>query len=250
MLRYIFILSLFISSSVFGQDLYYTYRGSWINEKQQAIVITDNNKMNANSMLSNHKYDYPYLRFWYQADTIYFNHEYYTGTGEINDLYTFKVKSVSDSFLTVQPLSDLAQKYFSTTSPIRFIRQDYAVDTSVKFEKLIYNLSSDCFPGPCSGIYLEINNNKQVYLDLLTYRDLDIVKTRTGSFKSSLNDSLYNVLNHLIQTCSLASLTFPEKDADDYQVVDLIIYYNGKVKHLSSMVPPVIAHPLLNFLKS
>jgi hypothetical protein len=253
LMKLLLILTIFISTNTLGQNLFNTYKGTWINERQEAIIIKDtlNIEYNLQNWLSNNEEWYSRLSFSYHADTLSFYNKYFNYEGNQSDLYSFKVIQVNDSFLIVRPLSSFAKQYFTNRDSIKFVRQEYAVDTSIKFEKLVYNLSSSCFPGPCPEIYVEINNKKAIYLDLTLYKGYSEKDNQhSGSFKAILSDSLYQEVVHLVQTCLLTNLFFPKIEANDGQIVDFIFYFNKKEKHLTSMIPPVIVYKLMDFLNT
>ncbi len=247
-MKNLFLLLTFISTHVNCQNLFESYRGIWINERHEVLMILDTLKgaNNRNNDLSGDRPAFFRYSFSYNNDTLNFRNSYRNYLGDQSDLYSFKVLSINDSFLTVRPLSSFSKTMFSNRNSIKFIRQEYAVDTSLKFEKLVYNLGSSCFPGPCDGIYLEINSKKEIYLDLLFYKDFSVDSLKSGSFSGIMDDSLYSKFINLIQTCNLSTLMFSDSEGNDGQIVDFIFYYNGKEKHLKSIHSKLVLNRVAN----
>ena len=227
---------------------YLKYKGTWITPDHEVLVIDDTYE-NANKISDSRDTDFSY-HFSLREDTLVFRPSYIYQKKEVSDLYTFKVISISDTFLTITPVSGFAKKYFPNKKIIKFKKQDH-VNDSINFEKIIFHKTS-CF-GTCPIIDVEIDNKKNIYFkgefykkDIEHFGELDSLNS--GIFSGYLTDSIYNELLHLIQSCYLKTLNFKEIDCCDRPITTLIIYYDGKRKYLKSMVPPIIMKKLIDYL--
>lgn len=193
------------------------------------------------------------MAFYLIGNILSFQKQYYSSTTHFEKLYIDRydliVLNQTDTSITLRPSSKLSKKFFNKRTNITFIKQEFNVDKSIVFEKIIYHTTS-CF-GSCPTIDLEIKNDKSVYLNGQFYKDNSISEMdsiKSGQFFGELNDTLYNELINILQTSNLRTLTFPDTNGYDAPVTTLIIYYNGQRKYLKSMFPPTIAKKLIVFL--
>ena len=247
----ILILTILIWTTSYGQ--FDKLKGTWISSSQDVMVINDTiNKYSNSNMLCTATRDEGMLFYLYR-DTLSFQNQYYSSATNYQKLYINRydliIVNQTDSTLTVSPSSKLSKKFFNNRINLKFIKQEFNKDKSIHFEKIVYHTTS-CF-GSCPTIDLEIDKNKNIYLDGHFYKgdsmfEKDSIKS--GLFIGKLNDELYNELITIIQSCNLKKLTFPERDGADAPVTTLIIYYNGQRKYLKSMFPPTIASKLIQYL--
>lgn len=217
------------------------------------MVINDTlNKYDNSNMLCTSDKDEG-MAFYLIGDTLSFQKQYYSSATNYEKLYIDRydlvVTKQTDTSLTVRPTSLLSKKFFNKRANITFIKQEFNKDKSIVFEKIIYHTTS-CF-GSCPTIDLEITNDRNIYLKAEFYKEnsiYEIDSLKSGQFIGKMNDSLYNELINILQTCNLRTLAFPEIHGADAPVTTLIIYYNGQRKYLKSMFPPTIADKLIEFL--
>ena len=114
--------------------------------------------------------------------------------------------------------------------------------------KIIFH-SSHC-NGTCPTIDLEIDNNKNLFVNREYYKTRGKIDKRfSGQFSGFLDQTKYNKLIELLQDCQLDTLEFPDVTCCDRPVITIIVYYNGRRKHLKSMTPPEKTKELISFLK-
>ncbi|WP_207512917.1 DUF6438 domain-containing protein [Longitalea luteola] len=117
------------------------------------------------------------------------------------------------------------------------------------FSKLIYHLSK-C-NGTCPSMDLQIDNNKNVYVNREFYRTKSTIDSvNSGRFKGTLSQGQYNKLIEVLKKSKLDSLEFTPVGITDVSETTLIVYYNGKRKYLHSARPAPAAEELINFIKS
>lgn len=245
------ILTILIWTTSYGQ--FDKFKGTWISSTGDVMVINDTlNKYDNSNMLCTSDNDEG-MAFYLIGDTLSFQKQYYSSATNYEKLYVDRYDLVitkrTDTSLTVRPTSLLSKKFFNKRANITFIKQEFNRDKSIVFEKIIYHTTS-CF-GSCPTIDLEIRNDKSVYLKGQFYNDNSMFETdsiRSGLFAGKLNDTLYDELIDILQTCNLQTLSFPERHGADAPVTTLIIYYNGQRKYLKSMFPPTVADKLIEFL--
>lgn len=217
------------------------------------MVINDTlNKYDNSNMLCTADRDEG-MSFYLIGDTLSFQKQYYSSATNYEKLYIDRYDLIilkqTDTSITVRPSSDLSKKFFNKRSSLTFIKQEFNKDKSIKFDKIIYHTTS-CF-GSCPTIDLEITNDRNIYLKGEFYKEnsmYEIDSLESGQFIGKMNDTLYNELINILQTCNLRTLAFPEIHGADAPVTTLIIYYNGQRKYLKSMFPPTIADKLIEFL--
>ncbi len=245
------ILTILIWTTSYGQ--FNKFKGTWISSARDVMVINATlNKYDNSSRICTWGKDEGMI-FYLIGDTLSFQKQYYSSATNYEKLYVDKydlvVTKQTDTSLTVSPTSILSKEFFNKRANITFIKQEFNKDKSIVFEKIIYHTTS-CF-GSCPTIDLEIRNDKSLYLKGEFYKDNSMFETdsiKSGQFIGKLNDTLYDELIDILQTCNLKTLSFPEIHGYDAPMRTLIIYYNGQRKYLKSMFPPTIADKLINFL--
>lgn len=230
---------LFLSICIKGQNK--KIQGRWISNNNDVIEIKeDGNRFN---ILSTNETE-EQLKVRIKKDSITFYSEYTnfdSGKTHISN-YDFYIKKLTDSKLILIPTSKLSKKFFKNKQQIVFTKQEFNVDSSMSFEKLVYRTTS-CY-GNCSIINLELDKNKNIYI----HRELLNDKINSGNFVGTLSEEDYNRVNNILKTSNLKTWSFPEKDGSDAPTTTLIIYYNGKRKYFKSMFPPTISRQLINLL--
>jgi hypothetical protein len=245
------LLLLFICVNSWGQ--FSKYKGTWISSSNDVMIIHDTiNKYDNSNMLCTAEDDEG-MSFYLLGDTLSFQKRYYSSATNYEKLYINRydllVLSVTDSTMSVTPCSKLSKSFFGNRHKLNFTRKEYNRDRSIVFEKIIYHTTS-CY-GTCPTIDLEIDSNRNIYLSGSFYDSTSMFKKDTaasGNFTGRLNETQYNRLISILQTCNLKTLEFPERMGADAPVTTLIIYYNGQRKYLKSMFPPSIAEELIEFL--
>lgn len=224
-------------------------RGVWITPEQDLILIDDTAET-SNELVNRLLEDrINYLSIY--NDTLSFQKRYYGSMEEnaklIVDKYDLKIISNSDTDLIVQPVSTLSEVFFQNRLLLVFRRQEFAIDTTIDFEKIIYH-TTECF-GPCPTIDLEIDNNRNIYINYETSNTLDYDPFESGQYIGILDDPMYQELVLLIKTCNLKTLRFDTTIIGaDAPYRTFIIYFNGQRKYLSSMLPPTIMDRLIDYL--
>jgi len=245
----LFILTVLICNISYGQ--FDKLKGTWISSSNDVMVINDtiNTYYNSNMLCTSEKDEG--MHFYLIDNTLSFQKQYYISPNHTKmyiDKYDFAIIKQTYSTLIVKPTSKLSKEFFKYRQSLKFIKQEYNVDETISFEKIIYH-TTICF-GTCPIIDLEIDSNKNVYLSGEFYKEgyLGIDSIKSGQFVGVLSDSLYNELLNILKTCNLRTLNFREADCCDGPITTLIIYYNGQRKYLKSMFPPTIADKLINFM--
>jgi hypothetical protein len=231
--------------------------GTWISTKSQSIHIESQNTTRGGySILSNLKSDL-LCKAMVTKDTLKFRYEYSTlsKSGKVihhADFYNFLIKSVTDSFLLLIPQSVLAKSYFSNTSSLHLIRQNYSTDTSLNFERIIFNTTL-CL-GTCPAYHLEVDKNKNVKFysqSIIMFDSSGIEKPDTakqGYYSGTLDDSTFKSLNHAIQTSNLRHFQLQPGLEYDGSTITIILYFENQRKHLQSMSPPEVLTNLITIL--
>lgn len=228
-------------------------KGIWVSSELDCIAIRDiTNKYDDSNTLGIADKDQSVNVFLY-GDTLSFQKKYYTSesnfTKEMIDSFNLIIISSNEKYLTLKPISTLAKKFFNNRKKIKFIKQEINVDSSIKFEKIIYH-TTGCY-GSCPVIDIEINNQKQIYLNGTFYKDFtmfEVDTTLSGKYIGELSDLLYNELNDYLKTCSLKKLNFSENKSLEDPITTLILYYNGQRSYFKLGYTPAIIEKLIDFL--
>lgn len=244
--------SLFIWTASFGQ--FDKYAGTWISEQQDCMLIQDTtNQYDNSNMLCTVVRDEGMALFIYR-DTLSFQKRYYSSATNYEKLYVdrydLKVIKSNDTVLIVKPVSKLSKQFLQNRTSITFKRQSFAVDTSIKFEKIIFH-TTECF-GTCPVYHLQVDNSKQIKLNAqVVYKPRSGYQTDTASqgyFTGQLSDTTFEKLVKAIQTCNLRTLKMNNALCCDGSVSTIIVYFNGQRKYFKTMFPPTIANELIRTL--
>lgn len=247
-MRNIYFLLLLFSAAVWSQELS-QLKGTWVSKESDVIVIENTEeRTNAIATLTSEEE----MKLSIEKGKLNFTEGFYSSSDDYKKLhvltYSFKILKLSDKELWLKPESKLAKKIFNDRNEIRFIREEFNTDNTLKFEKLIFHTTT-CF-GTCPVIDLEVDKDKNIYIHYQSVTDFgepysdDI----SGRFSGKLSDSLFNELIHILQAGNIRTLYFPNRGGADAPTKTIILYYNGQRKYLKSMFPPKIADRLIDFL--
>jgi hypothetical protein len=231
-------------------------QGTWVNAINDYFEIQAPGSKLGNSNFvcingnGNNKY------FELLGDTMSFQNRYYSSETNFEKLYIdkfdFRIYSVSDSFLTIRPISDKSIKLFQNRDTIRLIKQKYAIDSTIQFDRIIFH-TTNCF-GHCPIYHLEIDSegnirlHKEIVYNKIKRRKYEVDSLTIGYYQGKLDNSTLEDLIESVQTCNLNSLEFDGITCCDGSIKTIIIYFNGKRKFLKSMFPPRIANNLIEKL--
>ncbi|SDI35468.1 hypothetical protein SAMN05421846_106239 [Chryseobacterium taeanense] len=218
-----------------------TIQGTWISENNDFIKIKEEGSRF--NILSTNEIE-EQLNIMIKKDSLSFYTKYTkVGSDKIYfSKYDFYIKKMNEKQLILIPTSELSKNLFNNRPQIIFTRQEFNIDHSISFEKLIYRTTS-CY-GNCSIINLELDKNKNIYIHREIFND----KINSGNFKGTLSEEEYARFINILQTSNLRKWYFPEKDGSDSPITTLIIYHNGKRKYFKSMFPPAISNQLIKLL--
>lgn len=236
---YTIIILLSLSINICGQGK--NLQGTWISRDNDVVIIKEiGNRFNILSTIQNEEQ----LKLKIAGDTLNFYTEYTKlGSEKIDsEEYKFYIKELTKDRLVLVPTSILSREFFEGKKKLVFIKQEYNLDKSFSFEKLIYH-TTECY-GSCSIINLELDKNKNLYVKRKLFNN----ESMSGNYEGKLSDEQFDRLINILQTSNLKTWSFPEKDGHDGPVITLIIYYNGKRQYLKSMFPPTISQQLIDFL--
>jgi hypothetical protein len=245
-----FILITLIWTTSYGQ--LNKLEGTWITSLNDVVIIDSTKNEHGNSStlstVARNKSTTVYL----VGDTLSFQERLYS-TKEYEDRFDLLIADQTDSTLTLVPISELSKKFYNNRASLKFVKQEYNVDSTILFERLVFN--STLHYGACPIINLEIDREKNVYVNRRICKKpsffgygFDIDSLISGSFTGKLSDSLFTELITIIQTSNLRSWQFPERRTTHAASRTLIIYHNSQRKYLRSDLPPAIAYKLVGFL--
>ena len=117
----------------------------------------------------------------------------------------------------------------------------------IDLSKIIFHVSR-C-NGTCPKISLEIDSCRNIYVDRTYYKTKsEIDSLHSGQFEGMLTVDEYQRLIKILEDCDLETLSFPEVELEDVSTKTVIVYYNGKRKQLKSVLIPIKAKDLIDFL--
>lgn len=238
-----------LSSNSFGQLK--ELRGRWITPTNEFFEIRDTTNRYSNS-------NYVSTKEWDEGASVslkgkilQFKACFALAPNKLkigNQTYDLKILSHNDSTLIVKPVSALSRYFLKTKKHIKYTRQEYTTDTSIKLEKIVFN-TTFC-DGSCPEYHLEINRSLETRLVVNIDNWFDSDTTKRGNFKGFLEREKFDNLESLVRSCNLRTLQFVEGGFDG-SIITIIIYFNGgQKKYLKSMFPPQIARLLINYLYS
>jgi hypothetical protein len=219
------------------------------------MQIEDTGDLKNDNYLSNSKLrDENFFELYIYGDTLSFQKRYYSSATNYEKLYVdrydLKIIKSNDTSLVVIPVSLFSKTFFQDRTILKFTKQAFAIDTSIRFDKIIFH-TTECF-GKCPVYHLQIENSKQLKLNAqVVYkpgsgfqRDKDL----QGYFIGQLSDTTFEKLVKAIQTCNLRTLKMNSALCCDGSVNTIIVYFNGQRKYFKTMFPPTIANELIRTL--
>ncbi len=229
--------------------------GSWITVENDFIEIRDtlNRHRDSNTLGSRGKESGKFV--YLLDDTLRFQSSYFSSVTNYENMYVesldFKILSMSDSIMILDPVNENADSLFDQRSNIEFIKQEYAIDQSIELKKITFH-SSKCF-GNCPAYHLSIDSigNTLLHKEMVytkNGKEQTVDKLQIGYYKGRIEESLLSGLEQEVRSCNLDVLKFNGLDCCDGSVVTIIIEYNRGRKYLKSMVPPRIASKLIAYL--
>jgi hypothetical protein len=237
----------FLSFSGFGQSS--KLKGRWVSSKQEYMLINDT--LDKSNILCGKDQWENYLNLSIHANTLSFYNSYTSSTDNFKTMrirsYDYTIIAVTDSALTIRTTSKLSKDLFNGADTIKFIRQEYTVDTSFHFEKLIFH-TTVCF-GSCPVLDIQIDSNKEIlYHALIPKNKSRLSPSDTFNCKGTLRQPEYDQLLRLLKTSNLRNLQYNVQTCCDAPLITLIVYYNGERKYIQSMSLPPVINDLIFFL--
>ncbi len=229
-------------------------KGIWITQAQELIQIEDTGDLKNNNYLSNSLPRDDNFELFIYGDTLSFQKRYYSSATNYEKLYTdrfdLKIISISDTSFAVSPVSSFSKKFFQGKSKLVFIKQSFAVDPTIEFEKIIFH-TTECF-GRCNVYHLQVDGSGSVKLHRqLVYSQVIGAPADTtveGYFTGQVGDTSLKKLIRALQTCNLRTLKMNNTLCCDGSVSTIIVYFNGQRKYFKTMFPPAIANELISVL--
>jgi hypothetical protein len=247
------LLSLFLFIWINGFGQFNRLIGTWITPQQDCMVIHDTiNEYDNSNRLCSVTGDEGMALLVY-GDTLSFQKRYFSSATNYEKLYVdrydLKVIMFNDTIMKVKPVSNLSRKFFTNRKVLTFKLQSFAIDKSIRLEKIIFH-TTKCL-GDCPVYHLQINNSGQVKLhaEVVYSSGMEYEKnTAEGYFAGQLNDTTFKKLIRKIQTCNLQTLKVNNALCCDGSIQTIIVYFNGKRKYIKTMFPPAITDELISVL--
>lgn len=219
-------------------------KGIWISSQLEMIEILHTGRDSINYM-SNRELKEDFFYLFIHGDTLSFQSMYTassTPQAERVDRYDLKVISSNDSILVVEPISDFSKAFFWDKPAITLRKKEYLTDRTISFEKLVYH---SFYGGNTPHISLQVDSARNLYIHFRNEYDKSM---RKGTYSALLDHDTYNKLIYHLQNAQLRALRFGNFKGADSAITTLIVYFNGKRKHLKSIAPPRITRDLLSFI--
>ncbi|PSL33987.1 hypothetical protein [Dyadobacter jiangsuensis] len=239
-------LILLCSSIAFAQPE--KLKGIWISSQLEMIEILHTGPESVNYMCSRELKE-NFFHLFIHGDTLSFQARYSTSSThnqvEYVDRYDLKIVRSSDSELVVEPISDFSKAFFWDKPSITLRKKESLTDRTIAFEKLVYH---SFYGGSAPYVSLQVDSAQNLYVHFRNeYGDKNL---RKGTYSAVLDDDTYNKLIDQLQNAQLRALRFSDVKGADSPITTLIVYFNGKRKHLKSIAPPRVARDLLGFIAS
>lgn len=252
-MRIFLFISIFISwTSSYGQlD---KLKGTWVSPAQELIIVCDTVKNSNKNYLSNALLKDDNFELLIYGDTLSFQNRYTSSNDNYKkiyvDRYDLKIIRLTNKIIELKPVSEFSKKFFQNKDELIFTKQQYATDTSINFEKIIFHTTS-CY-GNCPIYHLQIDRSQSVLLhaavDYTSIFRRD--STAEGYFKGKLSNLSFDKLLSALATCNLQTLKMNEVLCCDGVVYTIIVYYNGQRKYYKTMTPPQIVNELIKTLNA
>jgi Domain of unknown function (DUF6438) len=156
--------------------------------------------------------------------------------------YDFLLKEYTNDFIILEPISKLSKEFFNNRKEIQFFKRNYFIDTSIKFEKLVFR-TTECF-GTCPTLNIQLDKEENIIYSGHVYNDTAL----SGNFWGTISKKDMDTLVQLLRNCQLETLHWRTHNCCDGSMITLIVYYNDKRKYFKSMFPPNISEDLISFL--
>lgn len=252
----LFLFLLSFSSHCYGQEQNIYTR--WITDDSEFMLLDKKTAYisfltQSSPDVSKSRHDYVYA-LHLTNDILTLKQNYYYSENEYSiENYYYRIILLNDSILILKnegvkvSITDSTgtrlnnagtKKPFNNKQLLKFVKQEYAVDTSIHFEKL------------CCYNYQEFENVIQISNDSVLYVQNQFLDDDLKYYEGKMNDFLYKELIHLLQTCSLQTMDWGSGSYSDTFEYVLIVDYNGLHKKFKSGHPPQIVQPLIHFLSN
>lgn len=223
-------------------------KGTWVTNDLEYLYISDTSYQ-TNNYLGNSTLREQGFILYLLGDTISLQSHYTSSTTDFKvkyvEKYDLKIKELTDSTLTVIPVSDFSKRFLNKRIII-FKKQEFNVDNSISFEKIIFH-TTECF-GSCNVYHLQIDSSKNIQLQVeVAYKNRSYQRdtSKQGFYSGRLSDSLYKQFIHAIKTSSLRQLKMNNTECCDGVVITMIIHFNGQRKYFKTMTPAMISSNLV-----
>ena len=243
-----FIALLFMYSNARAQ--HHLLKGSWVTPAQEHLLIIDTTSSTYYNYFTNSELHEDHGRLYIIGDTLSFLKTYTRYSNKITtahkDRYDLKIITLTDSLLVVSPVSTFSKKFFLNQDTLYFQRQDYTIDNTFRFEKIIFH-TTRCY-GSCDVYHLEVDRSRSFKLHKAfmynqeTYLEDSIAE---GYFTGELPDSLFQPLLHALLTTNLRNLKMDSQLCCDGSLKTMIVYFNGQRKYFKTMFTPRMTDRLL-----
>ncbi|WP_439558115.1 hypothetical protein [Dyadobacter sp.] len=224
-------------------------KGAWVSSQQELIEIKNIGRDSTN-VLANKLLKENYFHLFIFGDTLSFQHIYTSSATdfkvEYTDRYDLKIVSLSDSTLKVKPISKFSKSYFKNRPLIKLRRKEHLIDTTLVFEKLIYNATPAWFS---PAVTVKLDNRRNLSLSITNPYPPSNGELPTGDYTTVLDDNTYQEFIQTLQNSNIRSMKFGTQEVNDSPEITLDIYFNGQRKYLKATDVPTVANNLLTFIR-
>lgn len=221
-------------------------KGIWISSQLEMVEILHTGSDSINYM-SNRELKEDFFYLYIYGDTLSFQTMYTRSSTnhevKYTDRYDLKIISSNDSVLVLEPVSDFSKAFFGDKQTLTLKKKEYLTDRAISFEKLVYHSS---LGGITPDISLQVDSSRSLYVHFRN--PLGNKTQRAGTYSAVLDYETFNKLISQLQNAQLRALRFSNVKGADSPVYTLIIYYNGRRKHLRSIAPHRVSRDLLNYI--
>lgn len=248
---FLLIICFLIAGGSYGQ--FQGIKGNWVSDKNEMLSIQDT--LNSNNYITNSNWRNNNFYLEILNDTISFQLRYYTSADDfeklIIDPYDFKILELTDSTLTVNPITKFSKNFMASDDPILFTKQEYISNPTFYFEKLIFRTST-CY-GSCPELNLRITADKKLEFNAIYYDNTGYLKNekKSGNFIAKISAETYNKLIELLIEAKISTFNIIPGPMDlccDGAIKTIITYHNGKRNYIKTMHHPRILRELIFYL--
>jgi hypothetical protein len=247
------ILFIIAITNLFSQVTLSDLKGVWISKKADLFAIQNITNDFEDENIIGKDLKEVNLNVFLRGDIISFQKKYYTEESNFEksmiDSFDLKVVSKNATSVVLKPYSKSSINFFKTKKNITFTKQDFNIDPSIVFQKIVFH-PTGCY-GACPIIDLEINKENELYLNGTFFKDFsmfDIDSTLSGQFKGIIDESTQKRLSFLLQTCNLKTLKVNENLEPEMAVTSMIVYFNDEKRAFKFNTTPAILTELVYFL--